>query len=62
MKHISEKGYNNILKLLDESIDYIEKNDLTLAKIRVVNAKRILKANKDTKPPKPKKVWDDEFW
>ncbi|MFS1024160.1 hypothetical protein ACFC9R_02490 [Enterococcus casseliflavus] len=62
MKHITEEGYKNTLKLLNEAINSIDENNLSIAKIRINHAIGILEANKDTKPKKKKKVWSDEWW
>ncbi|MBR3055030.1 MAG: hypothetical protein IKG63_04300 [Streptococcus sp.] len=62
MKHITEEGYKNMIAMLEDAITSIDADEIALARIRIRNAIGILKANKDTKPRKKKKAWDDEWW
>lgn len=62
MKHITEEGYKNTITLLKEAVKSIDDDNPKLAINRINHAIGILQANKDTKPRKKKKVWEDEWW
>lgn len=62
MKHITEEGYKNVIDLLEEAVKSIDDKKPSIAKNRINHAIGILQANKDTKPKKKKKVWNDEWW
>ena len=51
-----------MIAMLEDAITSIDADEIALARIRIRNAIGILKANKDTKPRKKKKAWDDEWW